>query len=123
MVKHSAQRLDSVFKALSDSTRRAMLLRLAQGELSVSELAAPFDMSLAAVSKHLKVLEAAEFVEKTRYGRIFRCRARLEPLSGVTELLDDLGAFWRTRLDALETLLSDENTDAGLKHGTKSRKK
>lgn len=122
MVKHSEEKLDSILRALSDSTRRGMLARLAKQELSVTELAEPYDMSLAAVSKHLKVLEAAEFVEKTKEGRNFRCRAKLEPLAEVTQLLENLGSFWRDRLEALNQFLNDENIDKENKHGKKSSK-
>ncbi len=108
MVKYSNERLDVIFKALSDSTRRGMLARLTQSDLTVSELAEPYDMSLAAVSKHLKVLQAADFVEKTKEGRIFRCRANLEPLSGITELLESLGEFWRSQLDSLDNFITNE---------------
>lgn len=104
MVNYSSERLDLIFKALSDSTRRAMLYKLSIKEQNVTELAAPFKMSLAAVSKHLKVLSEAEFVEKTKDGRSFRCRVNLSPLDGVTKVLEDLGAHWRQQLDFLETL-------------------
>ena len=109
MVKYSTERLDTIFKALSDSTRRAMLAQLAQGEMGVTELARPHKMSLAAVSKHLKVLESAEFVEKSKEGRNYRCRANLEPLAAVTSVLEELGAFWRGQLDSLEAFISKSN--------------
>ena len=73
MVDHSEQDFDLIFHALSDPTRRSMLTRLARGELSITELAQPYDITFAGVSKHLKVLEAARFVEKTKEGRNFRC--------------------------------------------------
>ena len=119
MVKYTSERLDSIFKALSDSTRRAMLSQLAKKELSVSELAKPYKMSLAAVSKHLKVLNEAKFVEKTKDGRNYRCRANLEPLKGVTELLEDLGAHWINQLDSLEMYLSEEFSNKEKKSGKK----
>lgn len=122
MVKYAEDRLSSIFQALSDPTRRAMLARLAQQELTVTALAAPYDMSLAAVSKHLKVLEGADIVKKVREGRTFRCRADLAPLAEVTKLLDQLGAFWRTNLEALEDFLSEKKTSEGEKHGKLPRK-
>jgi DNA-binding transcriptional ArsR family regulator len=122
MVKHSEERLDAIFHALSDGTRRAMLSRLAKGEISVTELAAPFDMSLAAVSKHLKVLESARFVEKTKDGRNFRCRANLSPFNDVTRLLEELGEYWRKQLDALDDFLKTEKTKRGDNDGNKSKK-
>ena len=122
MVKHSSEQLDNIFKALSDSTRRAMLIRLSKEELSVTELAAPYKMSLAAVSKHLKVLEAAQFVEKEKQGRNFRCRANLAPLNEITELLESLGAFWRTQLNSLDDFFSKDRISKGDKHGNKKSK-
>jgi DNA-binding transcriptional ArsR family regulator len=107
MVDYNSERLDLIFKALSDKTRRAMLRQLAQKESSVTELAEPHAMSLAAVSKHLKVLESAQFIERTKDGRISRCRANLAPLSEISALLEDLGSFWRVRLDSLAALLED----------------
>jgi DNA-binding transcriptional ArsR family regulator len=119
MVKHSPERLDKIFGALSDETRRGMLLRLAQKELNVSELAEPYHMSLAAVSKHLKVLEAADFVERTKDGRNYRCRANLTPLKEISALLEELGSFWRGRLDDLDKFLSNENLKMEKKHDNK----
>lgn len=107
MVKHEEQ-LDLIFKALGDQTRRKMLRRLTLGEASVSELAEPFDMSLAAVSKHLKVLESARMVEKTKDGRNYFCRANLKPLSEVVTVLEGLGSFWRDRLESLDRFLTSE---------------
>lgn len=121
MVKHSSEQLNLIFKALSDPTRRLMLEQLSRQELSVTELAAPFKMSLAAISKHLKVLEAAEFVEKTKEGRNFRCRANLSPLNEVTNLLEKLGLYWREQLNALEEFLSIEKCKKGDKNGNKER--
>ena len=99
-----------------------MLAQLVRRELSVTELAAPFDMSLAAVSKHLKVLEAAEFVEKTKDGRNFRCRANLRPFEDITGLLEELGAFWRHQLESLEGFLAMKEIRNGEKYGTKRKK-
>lgn len=125
MVKYSNEKLDLIFHALSDTTRRAMLRRLARRELSVSELAQPYQMSLAAVSKHLKVLQEADFVSKTKDGRSYKCRANLLPLEGVTGLLEELGAHWRQQLDSLELYFKEEdrrNLEKEGKNG-KNRKK
>lgn len=122
MVKYSSDRLDLIFKALSDSTRRAMLYQLSKKELSVTELAKPFDMSLAAVSKHLKVLNQADFLEKTKDGRNYRCRANLSPLDGVTELLEELGAHWRRQLDSLDIFLTNEIKKKEKESGSKKNK-
>lgn len=122
MVKYSDDRLDLIFKALSDPTRRGMLSRLARNEMSVTELAEPYDMSLAAVSKHLRVLEDAQFIERTKQGRVFRCRANLAPLAEVTQLLEDLGQFWRDRLDALDQFLANEKSSEGERHASKRKK-
>ena len=121
MVNYSSDQLDSIFKALSDSTRRAILLQLTKGESSVSELAAPFNMSLAAISKHLKVLESANFVSKTKQGRNYRCTANLEPLDGITDLLERLGSFWRQQLESLDEFLTNESI--GDKKWKRSKKK
>lgn len=108
MVKHSEERLDRILGALSDRTRRSMLAQLSRKEMSVTELAAPYKMSLAAVSKHLKVLENANFVEKSKEGRTYHCRANLTPLEDVSHLLEELGSFWRGRLQDLERYLTNE---------------
>ena len=123
MVKYSPEHFDRLFHALSDSTRRSMLARLSRGEASVGELALPFDVSLAAISKHLKVLEKAEMVEKTRDGRTFRCRARPEALDGVGALLEELGGFWRERLSALDTYFKNESLKNGEKYGERKKRR
>jgi DNA-binding transcriptional ArsR family regulator len=112
MVNDSDATLDLVFHALSDSTRRSMLAQLVRKERSVSELAKPYRMSLAGVSKHLKVLEEARVVEKIREGRTFRCRANLKPLDEVSELLEELGMFWRAQLDSLEAFLQNNDVQS-----------
>ncbi|MDQ6778268.1 MAG: metalloregulator ArsR/SmtB family transcription factor [Actinomycetota bacterium] len=103
MVKCEAapNRLDAVFAALSDPTRRAIITRLAEGEASVSELAAPFDVSLPAVTKHLRVLERAGLLEHRKQGRVRRCSLVAAPMGAVDEWLSGYRAFWDTRLDSL----------------------
>lgn len=97
--------LNVTFAALADPTRRAILARLAMGEASVMELAAPFEMSQPAISKHLKVLEKAGLV--TREGEGARKRARLDaqPLAEATEWLEAYRRFWERRYEALDALL------------------
>lgn len=109
MVNNYEDKLDLIFHALSDPTRRAMLSQLSKKECTVTELVGKHKMTLAGVSKHLKVLEKARFVEKTKNGRSFCCRANLQPLNQVYELLEDLGSFWRKQLDSLEQYFNNEN--------------
>lgn len=97
-----ADRLSMTFSALADPTRRAILARLALGEASVSELAEPFDMSLVAVSKHLKVLEKAGLVAKGREAQWRPCRLEAAPLRGVDDWLETYRRFWSESLDKLE---------------------
>jgi DNA-binding transcriptional ArsR family regulator len=102
MVKFSEPELDAVFSALADPTRRAMVARLAaDGEASVSELAAPFAMSLPAVTKHLGVLERAGLVAREKRGRVRHCRLLSEPLREASEWTARYGEFWDGRLEAL----------------------
>jgi DNA-binding transcriptional ArsR family regulator len=99
--------LSATFAALADPTRRAILARLATGEASVSELAEPFDMSLPAVSKHLKVLERAGLITQTRSAQWRPCRLRAEPLEDVTEWLERYRRFWEESFDRLEEHLRE----------------
>ena len=108
MVELQDTRLDSVFHALGDATRRRMLHHLAQGERSVTQLAEPFDMSLAAASKHIKALEGAGLIRREVRGRTHLCRLEAGPLAEATEWLRFYEQFWSTRLDALEKLLRAE---------------
>ena len=117
MVNYSSETLDRSLYALSDPTRRAILARIAKGETTVSELAEPFDMSLAAVSKHLQVLERANFLKKSKSGRTITCTATLAPLSEVMELLEDLGKYWNQQLDSLERYLANDLDEKEVKHG------
>lgn len=109
MVDYPSQRLDAVFQALADPTRRAMLRQLAGGERNVGELASPYDMTLAAASKHIKALERAGLVRREVRGRIHVCRLDAEPLHGGFEWLRHYERFWNHRLDDLEALLRAED--------------
>jgi DNA-binding transcriptional ArsR family regulator len=97
--------LDTVFHALAHDARRAMLSQLAAGDHTVGELAAPLQMSLAAASKHLKVLEQAGLVGRTVTGRRHVCRLRPEPLSSAAGWLRFYERFWDERLDTLQATL------------------
>lgn len=100
--------LSATFAALSDPTRRAILARLAAGEATVNELAEPFDISLPAVSRHLKVLEKARLITREREAQWRRCRLSAEPLKEAAEWMDRYRAFWDARFDALEKFLARE---------------
>ncbi|EJZ22188.1 metalloregulator ArsR/SmtB family transcription factor [Rhizobium sp. Pop5] len=95
--------LGRTFSALADPTRRAILARLALGEASVSEIAEPFDMSLVAVSKHLKVLENAGLISKGREAQWRRCRLEVTPLKDLDDWLETYRRFWSESLDKLES--------------------
>jgi DNA-binding transcriptional ArsR family regulator len=103
MVKYcgDADTLDAVFSALSDPTRRAIVFRLSEGEASVSELAAPFNVSLPAVTKHLAVLERAGLLEHHKVGRVRRCRLVATPMRAADDWLSTYRVFWERRLDSL----------------------
>jgi DNA-binding transcriptional ArsR family regulator len=106
--QHAA--LDAVFHALADPTRRAMLQSLSAQERSVGELAMPFRMTLAAASKHIKVLERAGLVRRTVRGRMHICRLEPDPLAGAHAWLEFYERFWTERLDALERELRRPET-------------
>jgi DNA-binding transcriptional ArsR family regulator len=102
-----ADRLDRTFGALADPTRRAILARLAKGEASVTELAEPFEMSLPAVSKHLKVLERAGLVSRGRERQWRPARLRATPIKEVAEWTDRYRRFWDERYDRLDEYLDE----------------
>ena len=102
----SIESLNATFSALADPTRRAILSRLASGEASVTELAEPFDMSLPAISKHLKVLERAGLIARGREAQWRPCRLEAGPLKDATDWLLGYRSFWRGSLDALEAYLA-----------------
>jgi DNA-binding transcriptional ArsR family regulator len=97
--------LSTTFAALADPTRRAILARLTAGETSVTELAAPFDMSLPAVTKHLKVLERAGLISRGRQAQWRPCRLEAQPLREATDWMAQYRRFWEDRLDRLEDYL------------------
>ena len=108
MVEDSGEALDRVFRALASAPRREILLRVAAEQRTVTELAAHFDMTLAAVSKHVRVLEEARLVRHTKEGRLHWYRLVPEALQPARASIDAVGAFWAGRLDALESILRRE---------------
>lgn len=105
--------LDETFAALANTTRRAMLRRLSQGEASVNELAEPFDMSLPAISKHLKVLERAGLVTRSRRGQFRPCALDPAPLAAVATWADQCRETWETSFDRMDDYLSSLNDNKG----------
>jgi DNA-binding transcriptional ArsR family regulator len=104
-------RLDTVFRALADPTRRGMLANLALGERSVGELAEPFAMSFAGASKHVRVLEDAGLLARRRVGRTHLCSLNPEPLAEAEQWLRQWEKFWTLRLDRLEALVKGDNKE------------
>lgn len=121
MVDKLSSRLDTVFQALSDPTRRAMLRDLAAGPRTVGELAAPFDISLAGASKHIQMLERTGLIQREIQGRVHTCRLDARPLHAGAEWLRHYERFWNRKLDVLETLLKAE--DASRKPKRESARK
>jgi len=97
--------IDSVFHSLADPTRRDILKRVAKKELSVSEISKPYKMSVAAISKHLKVLEQAKLVTKRREGKLFLVRLSIAPIAEAVDYLEEYKRMWEDRLDRLEAYL------------------
>lgn len=117
-------RLDAVFAALSDPTRRAIIERLSRGEARVTEVAEPFDMSLNAVSKHIRVLEASGVIERQKKGRDHILSINTRSLDEVDGWIEQTRGYWEGRLDAMEGVLrelkSDHNPGSkGRRHGSK----
>lgn len=109
MVESRSDHLDHVFQALAHPVRREILRRIAREERSITELAAPFQMSLEAVSKHIQVLERAKLLRRTRAGRMHRCRLGPAPLRDAGKVLEQLTGLWNKRLDALEQMLEADS--------------
>ena len=109
MVNNQSETLDAIFSALGDPTRRGILAQLAKGEARVTDLAAPYQMSLPAVSKHLRVLEDAGLLKKEKDGRVIRCRCDPEPLKSAAEWIETYQRFWETQFDALAEYLEDSD--------------
>jgi DNA-binding transcriptional ArsR family regulator len=107
MIKAQTDHLDHVFAALADPTRRAILGRLAAGETSVTELAAPFRMSIPAVSKHLKVLTRAGLITRSRVAQVRPCRLKAAPLKQAVDWLENYRQFWEESFDRLDEYLQE----------------
>ena len=101
-------RLDAVFAALSDPIRRSIVTRLTQGECSVTELGAPFEVSAPAISKHLAVLQRCGLIERSKTGRVHYCRLTAEPLAQAETWIEEQRSFWQRQLDALAQYLNGE---------------
>lgn len=103
----STDTLSTTFAAIADPTRRAILSRLSSGEATVNEIAKPFKLSLPAVSKHLKVLEQAGLIERSRNAQFRPCRLRAKPLREAEEWIERYREFWEERLNRLDKYLSE----------------
>src|SRR4051812_10874490 len=112
------ERLDATFSALADPTRRAILARLASGQASVLELAEPFEISLPAISRHLKVLERAGLIARGREAQWRPCRLEAAPLKDVSDWVERYRRFWDESFDRLDEYLR-ELQGKGKKHGRK----
>jgi DNA-binding transcriptional ArsR family regulator len=107
IVEYAGPELDATFAALSDATRRGILARLAQGEASVSDLAAPYDISLPGVSKHLRVLERARLIARRKDGRTNRCRLVAELMKDAAKWIECYRQCWEQQFDALARFLAE----------------
>ena len=107
MVKYQVATLDATFSALADPTRRAILERLSIGDLSVTALAAPFDVSLPAISKQLRVLERAGLLVQEKDGRVRRCKLEARPMKEAVDWIAQYQQFWEDKLDSLASFLED----------------
>jgi DNA-binding transcriptional ArsR family regulator len=115
--------LDQTLMALADPTRRAILQRLSRGEARVTELAEPFEMSLNAVSKHIRILERADLVRRRTAGREHFLSFNRQQLDEVANWIETQRTVWNARLDALEALLKEEDLAASLPKQKKTKKK
>lgn len=136
MVKYSGEQLDAVFAALADATRRGILESLSRGELAVSELAAPYEMSLPGFMKHLRVLEQAGLVSRSKEGRVVSCALQAGPLKNASAWMARYEKFWTEKLDSLARYLyqqeelqtwnrpaSPKNLPSGSSAATRPRRK
>ncbi len=117
MVNYSDPQLTRVFSAMGDPTRRAIVARLAGGGLTVSQLAAPFEMSLPAISKHLRVLEGAGLLSRRIAGRTHHCNLEAAAMKSAAEWMEQYRRFWEPRLDALGEYLAETETNEELHDG------
>lgn len=122
IVKYCMEKLDSIFGALADDTRRAIVRQLSQGEASVGELAAPFDISLPAITKHLRVLEHAGLIATHKSGRVRYCRLRPAQIREAVGWLSFYEKFWDGALDNLEQYFEEQRGKAHSARRKHSRK-
>ena len=115
MVKYAPSTLDRTFAALADPTRRSILAHLARGDRCVTHLAKPHDMSLPAVSKHLRVLEKAGLLRRRRYGRVHEMQLEARPLKQAAQWVEEDRKFWEGSLDRLAAYLEKTSKGAGKK--------
>jgi DNA-binding transcriptional ArsR family regulator len=113
MVKYSSRALNRTFSALADPTRRQILAHLAHGDRRVTDLARPHNMSLPAVSKHLRVLEDAGLLRRRRYGRVHEMQLNADPLKKAAQWVEEYRKFWEGSLDRLADYLDRTNKAAG----------
>lgn len=109
MVNYSGARMDAVFTALADGTRRHMITRLSRGPATIGELGRPFAVTKAAITKHVKLLERAKLVRRVREGRIHRVTLNPRPMRQAEDWIERYRKFWENSLDALERYLDEEN--------------
>ena len=119
----STDQLSVTFAALADPTRRAILARLASGECSVTELAEPFEMSMPAVSKHLRVLERAGLIARRRQAQWRPCRIEARPLKEVAAWAEQYRDMWEARLDRLDAYVQKLHAKEGKNHARQQRRK
>lgn len=122
MVNYEAE-LDAVFMALAHPARRAMLTRLGRGEATVGELAAPLNMSMPAVTKHLKVMERAKLITRGRHAQWRPCRLETAPLNDASQWIEEPRKAWEARLDRLEQYLHGLEPTKENRHGDPKRKR
>jgi DNA-binding transcriptional ArsR family regulator len=125
MVNYSPAGLDATFSALGDPTRRAILARLSQGESSIVELAAPFDVSLPAILKHVRVLEDAGLLARQKDGRVNRCWLQAKPMRDAAAWIEEYRQFWERQFDALASFLeqNQKEEDQTWQHRSKTAKR
>jgi DNA-binding transcriptional ArsR family regulator len=112
----AADRLDATFAALADPTRRAIIARLARGDATVNELAAPFDMTLPGISKHLKVLERCGLISRTRHAQFRPCHMEGDVLDAALSWIDENRRVWKERFDKLDEHLRDLHRAPSQRH-------
>ncbi len=110
MVNYSVAQLDSVFSALADPTRRAILAQLSEGASAITKLETPRKMSLPGVMKHVSVLENAGLVEREKKGRVVHCKLAAQPLQSASSWIEEYRGFWEQRLDSLADYLAAQSS-------------